>query len=164
MAKTYIGRAFTLELPSGAKVRARRPSLQTVLSTGDLPSELTALAVRLVNGEAPDLTVPDQAVRMLGFMDRFIRFVLIEPKIADESNVTEDDDGTLHGQIALIDLDDRDKQYLWRFGQGGIAIGADGEVTSDMLATFRNGRARADSGPSGAEVSHETVVAAGAVA
>jgi hypothetical protein len=162
------GRIHTLTLPSGTKVRARRPSTFTLVTAGLFPAELSA-AVWKMSGEAFALTRsgaddvdPERFRRYAEVIEGFIPHVLVEPKIGVITDAVVGPDGYLTGTVESADLPDTDKQHLFFFGQGvfrgdeemaDLVAARPQEVTAKDVEPFRSDQpARPDAGSGGETV------------
>lgn len=173
------GRQHTLTLPSGAKVRARRPSTFTLVTAGLFPAELSAAVWKMAgegflltkasaNGAGPD---PEEFRRYAEVIEGFIPHVLVEPKIGLVTDVMVGPDGYLTGTVESADLPDADKQHLFFFGQGvfrgdeemaDLIAARPREVTPKDVEPFRDDEpARPDPGPGGEAVRAAAVGAGG---
>lgn len=166
------GRLHTLTLPSGAKVRARRPSTMTLVTSGIFPSELaTAVWAMQRDGFAKlnTTTDPGEYKRFAEVVDGFIPHVLVEPKIGEATELTLNADGCLTGFVELSQMPDEDKTHLFFFGQGLFRgdeeMGEEKarmEVLANDLQPFRDGTARPDPGPGGEALQPAAVESGGA--
>lgn len=141
------------------KVRVRRPSLLTLIATGGFPAELAAVVWKMYEkGTSPDdITQDPQGIlQMATLIEAYVPFVLVSPKVGVLTQVETDSDGVLTGTIALLDLHDTDKQFLFFYGQGLVDIPeaprATETVSAQALQSFPEDAARADAGPAGESV------------
>lgn len=141
-----------LTLPhSKWRVLARRPSLITLVASGALPIELTSAVWKMASeGKEPDENSPQGLRQMAELMESFLPHVLVSPSVGPMTSMDEaESGGPLRGTLALIDLHDLDKRYLFYFGQGTIsgdlAEREESREREDVaLARFREGSGRAD--------------------
>ncbi len=159
----------TVSLPSGVKMRARRPSVLSLIASGGFPSELTLEIWKLASREG-DISKNAESLDSLkswaALLEAYIPYVLVTPQIGLVTDVKEDDQGVLIGTIVIGDLQDMDKQVLFLFGNGLVPSDeeiADGkkEVSAKSLASFRDGEQGADAGSSSEAVQPAPVVAGG---
>jgi hypothetical protein len=120
-----LGGTKVLELPHlKQKVLARQPSLVTLIASGGFPSELAAVVWKMYergdNGEQMTST-PDGIRQMANLIEAYVPHVLVKPQVGAVTHVTVDGDGVLDGTIAMIDLPDLDKRYLFFYGQRLLA-------------------------------------------
>ncbi len=163
-SRVTIGSVQVLPLPSGIKVRARRPSIISLIASGGFPGELVAFASTMImDGKEPDalLAEPDGLRRMAALIEAYVPYVLVSPKVSVVTALNEDVEGVLQGTLAMIDLDDIDKRFLFFWGQGLLGEPEGGAVAATSLKPFPDGAARADDRPTREPVRAETVVAAG---
>ncbi len=179
LKQSPYGRRLTLSLPSGIKVKARRPSVLSLIASGGFPSELTLEVWKLVK---KDLLDPDKiandvesVMAWAKMIDAYVPHVLINPVLvtgADEDTVLvqADDSELVTGKVNIRDITDIDKQTLFLFGQG--VVPADEELAergfggrvAELAATlkeFRGGAARDEAGRGVEEVRAEAVSAPG---
>jgi hypothetical protein len=170
MTEVTYGKSHVLTLPSGVKVRARRPSLLSLIYSGGFPTELTAtvwqLYAKQINAEEVAQKEPEGLLRLAGLIEQYIPHVLISPRVGPMTKLDEGPEGVLTGTVALLDILDLDKQYLFLFGQRLILApeerqaGAEQTAAAD-LAEFRQRAESGDAGSSGAAVQPATVAGAG---
>jgi hypothetical protein len=164
MAETVaaqFGQVWVVTLPTGAKVRAMKPSLTTMFASGIFPDELTAHVLRMLDkdvslvrpGGGPGDAPPDpEAIRRsLKLMEVFIPAVLVDPKIGDETKIAIGEDGVQAGTVRLLDISDQDKRYLFLWGQWllpddasavrptGEAAPPEARPAAESLVPFRDG-------------------------
>ncbi len=174
MKPSNYGKTSIITLPSGYKIKARRPSVLSLISSGGFPAALTNDMWKLIEKEKIDSKAitesPEMIKQWAGMLDAYIQYVAVDPKIVaeGETSLTEDDDKTLHGRINIQDVEDFDKQYLFLFGND--VAPSDDEVNAKRkeaeaagLAKFPDGSARVEGGRSSEAVRTETVVAVGDV-
>lgn len=149
----------TVLLPvSQAKVRVRRPSLMTMVTVSGLPSELTAMAMRVASGQRL-LDTGDEVETMktnFGIIEAFIPYVLVDLKITKDgpTDVKEDEQGCWIGTVNIADLADTDKQYLFMYGRSLVSPNEpeESEATTEEVGKFRDGANSSDAGSSGEAV------------
>jgi len=174
-----FGQAVVVTLPSTDKVRAKKPSMVTMFTSGLFPNDVTTYAIRLYNKQVSEQspsqlseTDPEAAKTMLKLIDIFVPKILIEPRVVEgEGAVTAvevGEDGVQKGTVKLEDIPDPDKQYLFLWGQGllpddanRIPARAEAPPAAAEVAPFRGGDERPDAGPTSAEVSPAAVEPAG---
>jgi hypothetical protein len=159
---------------SGYNVLVRRISNFTLLASGGFPSDLTSLVWRLSQSEGENAL--DSALRedntalsrVAALVDKIVPHALVSPKVGPETRdltladykVTgfdeEESVKILSGVIALVDLQDLDKNAIFLYAQGMMG----GPVTD--LAPFREDGQRPVAGPSGETVQANAVEPAGA--
>src|SRR3990167_6722708 len=84
-ASPPFGRSTVLMLPSGVRVRARRPSIISLIASGGFPTELTGMVWKLANRDASveDLVQnADDLIRMTQLINAYILNVLVSPKLS----------------------------------------------------------------------------------
>ncbi len=164
-----IGQTHPLTLPASREiVEVRRPSTFTLIVSGGLPAELSALVWKLFGTKMQLVDVMETGKELKDFamlIEKFVPFVLVDPVIGETTTCTIGEDGRLHGALRLDDLPDLDKNHLFLFGVG-VLKGDDerDEVVAADLATFRAGAARGDAGSGGEALREAPVGAAGDVA
>jgi hypothetical protein len=157
------GQLTVVTLPSGNKVRAKKPSLVTLIVGGVFPNDMMRHAIRLYNKDIPEQPTrvedPEQARAALQLMDIMLPKVLIHPSIGNVTAVEEDEEGVQKGTVMLEDVPDGDKQWLFLWGQGLLPDDASkplpGEVKTPAaaeVAPFRGESERSDAGSGSAEV------------
>jgi len=167
-----FGQVTIVTLPSGDKVRCKKPSLVTMLTVGLFPNDLTVHAIRLYNKDLPAVPTiedPEQVKAMMRLIDAFIPRVLVDPAVGAATAVTLDPDGIQTGTTTLEDIPDADKQWLFLWGQSllpddATKLPAPAEETppaSAAVAPFRAGDERPDAGSLGATVPPAAVEPAG---
>lgn len=172
---TSYGGVHTLTLGSGYKVKVRRPSIYHLIAAGSFPAELAGAVYDLAEkgsiGDRKSLMGdPEAFQRFAEAIDKLIPFVLVDPKIGQVDNLTEDDDKSLHGTWEIDTVKDLDRQTIFFFGQGWVQSDEEKagekprEVTADTVNGFRPGAARGDAGPGGEAVPAAAVGAGGAPA
>ncbi len=117
---TYtFGLLHTLTLPSGAKVKAKRPSILTLIKDGGFPSELTIAVWRMMKREM-DLDAlgkdPDAFKQWAALIDAVTASVLVSPAVGEKTDLTADEAGVLCGTVLIGDIPDLDKQFIFLFG------------------------------------------------
>lgn len=115
-----------LTLPSGNRVRVKRPDILKMAGDKQLPDVITNMVMAGVMGvkpSLPDFTQPENMATLNDTLDVMCRACFVEPRIVD--NPQTDD------EIALSDVDLQDKIHVF-----GWAFGAEGE----QVATFRPGQ------------------------
>ena len=161
-----FGQVHTLTLPSGAKVRVRRPSVLALVAAGGFPAELTIEVWKLLNKKVePEEAIadPEALKRWALLIEKFVPHVLVDPKIAEETEVTTDSDGGVHGTVRSEDISDFDKQYLFLYGNGVYRANEEEitlvneEVTKADLGPFRDRAAGVDVGSGGDTIQPEAV-------
>jgi hypothetical protein len=181
LKQSPYGRQLTLTLPSGIKVRARRPSIMTLVASGGFPSELTVEVWKLIKKDALDPDkIGDDAESIKSWtslVDAYIPHVLINPSIVcdvldkdgnvverRDTELTEDEQGLVHGQVNIRDITDMDKNVVFLFGNNICASdeelaegrrGVGGAALAKALLEFRKDPARGDAGPGGEAVRPE---------
>lgn len=152
----------TVILPvSEAKVRVRRPSLMTMVTVSGLPTELTALAMKVANGQRVLEKGDDLETVRANFasIEAFYPYVLVDVTITHDgpTDVKEDVDGCWIGTVNSADIADIDKQYLFMYGRHLVSANepdkkADTEADSEAVGKFRDGASSDDAGPVGEAV------------
>ncbi len=158
--RSRFGRVHVLRLPiSGERVRARRPSTFSLVAAGTLPAELTTLVWKLFGSGKQVTELLEEAKNLTDYtklVERMLPHVLVDPRVADESDCEPGADGVLTGTVALVDLPDLDKNHLFMFGVGAVRaedeIQDQSEVVAADLATFPGEPAPGDAGPGGEAV------------
>jgi hypothetical protein len=143
---------------SGARVRVRRPSLMTMVTVSGLPNELTALAMKVANGQrvlAPG-DEPEIIKSNFATIEAYFPYVLVDLRIVDTpTDVKEDADGCWTGTVNRGDIPDIDKQYLFMYGRHLVSANepdtkadtkAVEEATPEAVGQFRDGTASGDAG------------------
>lgn len=145
-------------LPSGFKVKARKPSLFTLVSSGVFPNELTAMAMKLTEKKKDDAfskaieSEPDALKAFAGLMDVLLARVLADPQVTtDPTDCDITDENFLTGKINAQDVDDYDKQWLFLWSQSLLKAPPKG-VAAASLDTFRDGAERGVAGSGGEAV------------
>lgn len=158
-----LGRVYTVTLPSGSVVRVRRPSIRTLIASGEIPAVLSSEVLRMQEAVQEKEKTPDEVVVMLTYADKLLGYVLVSPSVAPETNVTVGDDGVLAGTVALVDIADDDKDWLWNFAHRLARAPEEKEELGllDQLRKFRDDAAGAPAGQGGPAVQGEAVGDAG---
>jgi len=78
-ANKVIKEGIVIELPSGIKVKLRRPSLANLLKSGKIPSNLTQAALRQAEGR-PILSQKD-VEDSLAVVEVVLQEAFVEPKL-----------------------------------------------------------------------------------
>ncbi len=173
--RSTYGRALTLSLPSGIKVRARRPSVLSLINAGGFPADLNVEVWKLIKKDLldPDKVAgdPEGIKQWARLIDAYVPHVLIDPRVVDGDAPTdlEEADGFVTGRLNIKDFGDMDKQVAFLFGNG--AAPADEELTergitgpaalAEALRRFRDGSARDEAGRGVEEVRAPALDAAG---
>ncbi len=126
MAQPSFGRVHTLTLPTGVKVRARRPSITSLVRSGGFPVDLASYAFRLFSEPGGTAAIrgedPAGLQRFADMIEQYLPYVLVSPKVATGENpasqVETGPDGWEVGTVALGDIQDDDKMKLVMFGVG----------------------------------------------
>lgn len=160
MPTTY-GKVYPLSLPSGNKVKVRRPSLITRVRTGQLPSALLATVWqtfgRALATSAEELAKdPERIISMLDMMDAAVCAASVSPKITPDgpTAVEVDAEGFTTGTVNVADIPDGDKAVIFGFFQQVLEGDEDRAKEAD-LARFRDGAAGAAGGSGGEAVRPE---------
>lgn len=170
--KSNYGGVHTLSLPSGKKIKVRRPSLLYLVTSGGFPAELTMKVWQTLQGpaeELPDLLNDPKALTSWAtIINSYIPNVMVDPKIGEPTNLEEEDDGTLSGTLSLADMRDADRQFVFLYGTGVykgdeemITAQVEKEIKVADLVNFRDESVRPDAGRGGEEVRSEAVVVGG---
>lgn len=167
---TEIGFVQTVTLPqSKYKVRVRRPSLITLIASGGFPAELAAVVWKMYEGKNDGdlLQEPEGIMRMASLIEAYVPHVLVVPQVGPTSQIDIDAEGFAIGSVAMLDLHDTDKRFLFFYGQG-LLDAMDEKPTetasAPALASFPEDVARADTRPAREPVRAETVDTPGHVA
>ena len=162
-----FGRSTVLMLPSGVRVRARRPSIISLIASGGFPTELTGMVWKLANRDASveDLVQnADDLIRMTQLINAYILNVLVSPKLSMSEETAlvappeEQPQMPWAGVVNLADMEDVDKQFLFLYGQGLLSSEVlQGATGARSLETFRDGAVRVGSGSDGEAVRTETI-------
>lgn len=146
---------------SNAKVRLRRPSLLTMVTVSGLPTELTALAMKVANGQrvlSPG-SEPEIIAANFATIEAFIPFVLVDLKVTRDAptDVHEDAEGCWVGTVNPADLADTDKQYIFMYGRHLVGPNEPdtqtvAEAKTEEVGKFRDGAAGDDAGSTGEAV------------
>src|SRR5712691_6864358 len=172
MKPSNYGKIHTLTLPSGYKILARRPSVLSLISSGGFPSQMTQEVWKLIEKEkitVESVTESPEAIQQWAIMlNAYLPHVAVDPKIQPgvPTNIVEDDNKMLHGVLAVEDVQDLDKQFIFLFGNGVAA--SDEELAEKLkeaeaagLTRFPVGSERVDGGRGSKEVRTEAVEASG---
>jgi hypothetical protein len=121
------------ELPSGRVAELQRISpIQMVMEDGSIPDELYGYMIQAANGTLNDEQIQNDPVALKAFFTLQIKVVyaaFVNPKVVPENPNRE------AGEIALVDVDDIDKQFVANWAmQGGDEKAA--------LKRFRDEQAR----------------------
>ncbi len=147
-----VGKQYVFDLPSKLmRIRARRPSLLTILAAGGFPNELTAAVWRSQSGTLDFSGENPELIRQLAqLIDAMITHILVSPQVGPDTRLEEGPGGVAQGTVAVVDLPDVDKQFLFMWVQR--LLPTPGEEAPPDLHSFRDERPRADVGPVGAAV------------
>lgn len=147
-----IGQTRPLTLPASQEtVEVCRPSTFTLIVSGGLPAELSALVWKLFGTKMQLADVMETGKELKDFallIEKFIPFVLVDPVIGEVTACVVGEDGRLHGTLRLADLPDLDKNHLFLYGVG-VLKGDDEEVVAADLVSFPGESPRGDAGPGG---------------
>lgn len=144
----------------------------TMVTVSGLPSELTAIALKVASAQRVLEKGDDFETMRLNFatIEAYIPFVLVDLKVTKDgpTDVHEDADGCWVGAVNLADIPDTDKQYIFMYGRHLVApnepdIKADMEATTEEVGKFRDGAAGDDAGSGGETVRAAAVESAGHV-
>jgi hypothetical protein len=109
-----------VELDGGFTARLKRPSLNNLVKTGQLPLELANAAIKVESGG----NVKDADVqKFTEYQERIARLSLMEPRVAAQGSEPNYDDN----EIALDDLSDAQLTEIVIYVNGGL----------EALAQFR---------------------------
>jgi len=118
-------------LVSGNTLRISRPSVNNLVKTGQLPSELANAAIKMQSGGG---NVSDHDMKKyVEYNERIVKLSVISPKIVDQPDYDND-------QISIEDLSDDERNEILMFVNGGL----------EALAKFRGER---PSVPTGSDLS-----------
>ncbi len=107
-----------ITLSSGHTLRISRPSVNNLVKSGQLPSELANAAIKMQSGG----TINDQDMkRYVEYNERIVKLSVVSPKIVDEPNYDND-------EISVDDLDDNERSEILLYVNGGL----------EALAKFRS--------------------------
>jgi hypothetical protein len=169
--KTIYG-VQSLTLPSGNKVRVRRPSVLSLIAAGGFPTDLTSEAWKLARKDMidPDKMAadPEGVKSWAKLIDAFIPHVLADLQITGSGETKiEEADGYMTGVMMSYDMNDMDKQVVFLFGTGVLPSDeemkakAREEISAEALKEFRDERESVDAGHGGEAVRAEAVVDGG---
>lgn len=158
----------TLTLTNGMKVRVRRPSILSLISSEGFPQDLTGEVWKLIKKDKLDpqkLEVADvESIRTWArLINAYVPQVLVNPKVTEVTELVdvEGKPGQVSGTIALEDISDMDKQFLFLYGNGAapsdeeMEAGVGSSKVLEALRRFREGAARDNAGPGGEAVRAE---------
>lgn len=167
----------TLTLPSELRVRARRPSILSMLGSAGFPTQLAVSVWKLATAQGRlNMEKHEDIQQMVAEITEFCRHTLVDIEIRDdgETDIQIDDDGIATGVANVNDIPDADKMHLFLFARG-MELGDEekaerpaekGVVPAEDLASFPENGAGEDAGRGGVEVQPAAVdagrVAAGA--
>lgn len=102
-----------ITLPSGVSVRVRRPSINNLIASGHVPSDVAAV---LMSGQSSQAVQGTKEFSKLVQLQKIVaKHAVIEPKIVDgEPNYG-------NGEIAIEDFTDEDLTSILIFVQSGVA-------------------------------------------
>jgi hypothetical protein len=112
-ANKVIKEGIVIELPSGIKVKLRRPSLANLLKSGKIPSNLTQAALRQAEGR-PILSQKD-VEDSLAVVEVVLQEAFVEPKLKRTGEETGPN------EINITDLVDEDRGFVFQYVQNGSA-------------------------------------------
>lgn len=119
-----------ITLSSGHTLRIARPSVNNLVKSGQLPSELANAAIKMQSGG----TINDTDMkRYVEYNERIVKLSVVSPKIVDEPNYDND-------EISVDDLDDNERSEILLYVNGGL----------EALAKFRS---NGSSVPTGSDLS-----------
>lgn len=146
--KAAAARTWMIDLPSGLRVRVRRPRVLRMVQEGHLPSELFGAAMG-VKPEGKAETDPlKNHEEKLKIFHAYICASAVEPRFVK-------DDARDQDAVSVHDLSDEDTLALFN-GIARLAGAGEGGEAKD-LAPFRPEPASGDAGPTGEEVQPATV-------
>lgn len=163
----------TVTLPSGMKVKAKRPSVLSLITSAGFPQDLTLEVWKLIKKDKldPDALGNDAASiqAWARLIEAYIPKVLVNPRVTEVTQLVpvEGVPGLMSGTWALEDIGDLDKQVLFLYGNDAapsdeeLESGASSELL-DALRKFRDGIARSDVGQRREAVRAEAEQPAGA--
>jgi hypothetical protein len=107
-------------LVSGNTLRIGRPSVNNLVKTGQLPSELANAAIKMQSGG----NISDHDMKKyVEYNERIVKLSVVSPKIVDQPNYEAD-------EISIEDLSDDERNEILMFVNGGL----------EALAKFRGER------------------------
>lgn len=107
-----------ITLSSGHTLRVGRPSVNNLVKTGQLPSELANAAIKMQSGGQ----INDHDMKKyVEYNERIVKLSVISPKIVDTPNYDND-------EIAINDLSDDERSEILLYVNGGL----------EALAKFRS--------------------------
>ena len=116
--KRNEGELITLQ--SGHVLRVGRPSVNNLVKTGQLPSELANAAIKMQSGGS----INDHDMKKyVEYNERIVKLSVVSPKIVDTPNYDND-------EISIEDLSDDERNEILLFVNGGL----------EALAKFRGER------------------------
>lgn len=107
-----------ITLSSGHTLRIARPSVNNLVKSGQLPSELANAAIKMQSGG----TINDTDMkRYVEYNERIVKLSVVSPKITENPNYDND-------EISIDDLDDNERSEILLYVNGGL----------EALAKFRS--------------------------
>jgi len=101
-----------VRLPScGIVVRAKIPSLTSLIRSGEIPKDLIAVALNWQRGGSLD---PDSAKKFVDLVDAVFCLSVVQPKFAIDPEKDSD-------VLDVATIDDNDKIFIWELIQGGAS-------------------------------------------
>ena len=110
----------TLELPSGAVVKLRRPSVQSLIRDGHIPADVAASLQPSGDPTTSQQLNPAQMKKYLELLDLIVLNTVVEPKLVPAGQGDET-------SVGVDELEDADKGFIMAYVQTGV----------DSLSSFR---------------------------
>lgn len=156
--KSSAERALTITLPSGNVVKARRPSLFTMMNKGILPDHLYQMAMAVQDGKnkSPAEMDPKELKAYFDFFMIYVVEAVVEPKVIMKGTPGE-------GYVHVEDFSDEDMFAVFK-GVNAIPKSPkdqEREEESAKLEPFRKEQASGDCSPSSEGVLDPSLVTPG---
>jgi hypothetical protein len=112
-----------ITLSSGHVLRIARPSINGLMKTGQLPTELSNAAIKMQQSDGNKPISADEMKKYVEYNERIISLSVVSPRIVDNPNYDND-------EISIDDLADDERTEVLQYVQGGL----------DALIKFRTER------------------------
>lgn len=99
-----------ITLGSGLTIKIKRPSVNTMVKTGQLSTELANAAIKVQQGGNP---TADDMKKYVEYNERIIQLAVVEPKVVTDPNYDA-------GEVSVDDFADLDRSEIVLFVNGGL--------------------------------------------
>lgn len=107
--KNKAEKGEVLELPSGLKVRIKRPKLAVMMKSGIIPQDLLNISLDVTSGKAT--SNPADLQKAIQVMEIILMNSFVEPRLVEKE--------PKEGEITVNDLTDDDRAFAFAYVQSG---------------------------------------------